>query len=260
MITLKSNREIALMKEAGKVVGKVFTTVEPYIKPGISTYELNEIVEKVIFENGCGAPCKGYYDYPSAACISINNVLIHGIPNKKIILKEGDIVSIDVVASYKGYCADATRTYPVGIISDRAKRLILATKGAFFESLKYFKEDNHIGDISHAIESYITSFGYSVTRDATGHGIGSSMHEDPSVPCYGVEGTGAKITSGMALAIEPMVLEKKPNTRLLNDGWTVVSKDGGLTCHYENTVILTKEGVKIITLTEEESKELKEYV
>jgi len=260
MITLKSSREIDLMKKAGEVVAKVFSEVEPFIKPGISTFELNEIAEKVIFTNDCSAPCKGYYEYPSATCISVNNVLIHGIPSTKVILREGDIVSLDVVACYKGYCADATRTFPVGIISDRAKRLISAAKGAFFESLKYFKEGNHIGDISHAIESYVTNFGYSVTRAATGHGIGSSMHEDPSVPCYGKEGTGAKISIGMALAIEPMILEHKPDTRILPDGWTTISKDGGLTCHYENTVVLTNEGLKIITLTEEESKELKQYV
>ena len=260
MITLKSSREIALMKEAGKVVAKVFETVGPLIKPGISTFEINEIAEKVITENGCTGPCKGYYEYPAMTCVSVNNVLIHGIPTKKIILKEGDIVSLDVVANYKGYCADATRTFEVGVCSEKTKQLVRVTRESFFEAIKYFQVGYHVGDISHAIEAYVNKFGYSVTRDATGHGIGSSMHEDPAVPCYGNEGTGPAIKVGMALAIEPMVLEGKYQTRILPDGWTTVSKDGKLTCHYENTVVLTEEGLKIITLTEEESKELKQYV
>ena len=260
MITLKSSREIELMKMAGKVVAKVFETIEPLIKPGMSTFDINEIAEKVITENGCTGPCKGYYGYPAMTCVSVNNVLIHGIPSKRNIIKDGDIVSLDVVACYKGYCADATRTFEVGICPEKVKQLVKVTRESFFESIKYFKEGNHVGDISHAIEAYVNKFGYSVTRDATGHGIGSSMHEDPAVPCYGKEGSGAPIKVGMALAIEPMVLEGKYQTRILPDGWTTVSKDGKLTCHYENTVILTDEGLKIITLTEEESKELKEYV
>ena len=152
--------------------------------------EINEIAERVITENGCTGPCKGYYGYPAMTCVSVNNVLIHGIPSKKIILKEGDIVSLDVVACYKGYCADATRTFEVGVVPEKVKQLVKVTRESFFESIKYFKEGNHVGDISHAIEAYVNKFGYSVTRDATGHGIGSSMHEDPAVPCYGKEGSG----------------------------------------------------------------------
>ena len=242
------------MKEAGRLVAKVFETVEPHIKPGVSTYELNRIAEEVIYAGGGSCPCKGYYDYPAGTCVSVNDTLIHGIPSKKIILKEGDIVSLDVVASLKGYCADATRTFGVGILKESVKQLMKVTRDAFFEGIKYAKPNNHTGDISAAIQKYVESYGYNVSRDFTGHGIGKSMHEDPSVPNYGIAGTGALIKQGMALAIEPMVLEGKKETRILGDGWTVKSKDGKLTCHYENTIVITEDGNEIITLTEGEKK------
>ena len=242
------------MKDAGRLVAKVFETVEPLIKPGISTYEINEVAEKVIYDGGGSCPCKGYYDYPAGTCVSVNDTLIHGIPSKKIILREGDIVSLDVVACLKGYCADATRTFGVGILKDSVKRLMEVTKNAFFEGIKEAKPNNHVGDISSTIQKYVESFGYSVSRDFTGHGIGKNMHEDPSVPNYGVPGTGAMLKVGMALAIEPMVLEGKKETRVLGDGWTVKSRDGKLTCHYENTIVITESGNEIITLTEGEKK------
>ena len=254
MIIVKSPREITLMKEAGQVVAKVFETVEPLIKPGISTYEINRVAEKVIYEAGATCPCKGYYDYPAGTCVSVNETLIHGIPSKKIILKEGDIVSLDVVACLKGYCADATRTYGVGILKESVKRLMEVTKQAFYEGVKNAKPHSRVGDISSAIQHYVESNGYNVSRDFTGHGIGKNMHEDPSVPNYGLAGTGPLLQTGMALAIEPMVLEGKKETRILGDGWTVKSKDGKLTCHYENTIIITEEGCEIITLTEGEKK------
>ena len=252
MIIVKSPREIELMKEAGRLVAKVFETVEPHIKPGVSTYELNKIAEDVIYAGGGSCPCKGYYDYPAGTCVSVNDTLIHGIPSKKIILKEGDIVSLDVVACLKGYCADATRTYGVGILKDSVKQLMEVTKDAFYMGIKEAKPNNHVGDISAAIQKYVESFGYSVSRDFTGHGIGKSMHEDPSVPNYGIAGTGPLLRPGMALAIEPMVLEGKKETRILGDGWTVKSRDGKLTCHYENTIVITESGNEIITLTEGE--------
>ena len=242
------------MKEAGQLVAKVFETVEPLIKPGISTYEINRVAEKVIYEGGGTCPCKGYYDYPAGTCVSVNDTLIHGIPSKKIILKEGDIVSLDVVANLKGYCADATRTYGVGILKESVKKLMQVTKDAFYEGIKAAKPKNRVGDISAAIQHYVESYGYNVSRDFTGHGIGKNMHEDPSVPNYGIAGTGPLLQPGMALAIEPMVLEGKKETRVLGDGWTVKSKDGKLTCHYENTIIITEEGYEIITLTEGEKK------
>ena len=252
MIIVKSSREIALMKEAGKVVAKVFETVEPLIKPGISTYEINRVAEEVIYKAGGTCPCKGYYDYPAGTCVSVNDTLIHGIPSKKIILRECDIVSLDVVACLNGYCADATRTFLVGICKDNVKQILDVCKKAFYEGIKEAKPGNHVGDISSAIQHYVESSGYSVARDFTGHGIGKSMHEDPSVPNYGIAGTGALLRPGMALAIEPMILEGKKETRILGDGWTVKSKDGKLTCHYENTIIITEEGYEIITLTEGE--------
>ena len=254
MIIVKSPREIALMKEAGQLVAKVFETVGPLIKPGVSTYEINRIAEKVIYEGGGTCPCKGYYDYPAGTCVSVNDTLIHGIPSQKIILKEGDIVSLDVVANLKGYCADATRTYGVGILKESVKKLMQVTKDAFYEGIKAAKPHNRVGDISAAIQHYVESYGYNVSRDFTGHGIGKNMHEDPSVPNYGIAGTGPLLQPGMALAIEPMVLEGKKETRVLGDGWTVKSKDGKLTCHYENTIIITEEGYEIITLTEGEKK------
>ena len=242
------------MKDAGRLVAKVFETVEPHIKPGISTYEINKIAEDVIYAGGGSCPCKGYYDYPAGTCVSVNDTLIHGIPSKKIILKEGDLVSLDVVANLKGYCADATRTFLVGTCRESVRKILDVCQKAFYEGVKAAKPGNHVGDISASIQKYVESFGYNVARDFTGHGIGRGMHEDPAVPNFGIGGTGALLKPGMALAIEPMILEGKKDTRILGDGWTVKSKDGKLTCHYENTIIITEEGNEIITLTEGEKK------
>ena len=252
MIIVKSAREIKLMKEAGQLVAKVFETVEPHIKPGVSTYEINKIAEDVIYAAGGTCPCKGYYDYPAGTCVSVNDTLIHGIPSKKIILREGDIVSLDVVANLHGYCADATRTFLVGTCRESVRKILDVCQKAFYEGVKAAKPGNHVGDISSSIQKYVESHGYNVARDFTGHGIGKGMHEDPSVPNFGIAGTGALLRPGMALAIEPMILEGKKETRILGDGWTVKSKDGKLTCHYENTIIITEEGNEIITLTEGE--------
>ena len=240
------------MKEAGKLVAKVFETIAPLIRPGISTYEINEIAEKVIYDGGGTCPCKGYYDYPAGTCVSVNETLIHGIPSKKIILREGDLVSLDVVANLKGYCADATRTFLVGTCRDSVKQILDVCQKAFYEGIKQAKPGNRVGDISQAIQHYVESHGYSVARDFTGHGIGKGMHEDPSVPNYGIAGTGPLLQKGMTIAVEPMILEGKKETRVLGDGWTVKSKDGKLTCHYENTIVITEDGNEIITLTEGE--------
>jgi methionyl aminopeptidase len=252
MVIVKSAREIELMKEAGRVVGLVFKTLEEKIHPGMSTLDIDAIVEKTMLDNQCIPAEKGYYDYPASACVSVNDTLIHGIPSNKIIIKEGDIVSVDIVASYKGYMADACRTYKVGTVSQRAERIVKVTKEAFFEALKLVKPGNTIGDISHRVQEYVESHGYNVTRDYTGHGIGSHMHEDPSVPNYGKAGTGVKLMPGMTICIEPMVLEGRKDTRVLSDGWTVKSRDGKLTAHYENTVVVTETGYEIITMYEGE--------
>ena len=252
MVIVKSPREIALMKEAGRVVGLVFKTLEEQIHPGMSTLDIDEIVEKTMLDNDCTPAEKGYYGYPASACVSVNDTLIHGIPSKNIIIKEGDIVSVDIVANYHGYMADACRTYKVGTVSERAERLVRITKEAFYEALKYVKVDGYIGDISHAVQEYVEKHGYNVTRDYTGHGIGSHMHEDPSIPNFGKAGTGTRIVPNIALCIEPMVLEGRKDTRVLSDGWTVKAKDGKLTAHYENTVIVTESGYEIITMYEGE--------
>ena len=252
MVIRKSPREIALMKEAGRVVGLVFKTLLEEIKPGMSTLEIDAIVEKTMLDNDCTPAEKGYCGYPASACVSVNDTLIHGIPSNKIILKEGDIVSVDIVANYKGYMADACRTYQVGTISDRAARLVKVTKDAFFEALKYVKVGGFVGDISSAIQRYVESHGYNVSRDYTGHGIGTEMHEDPAIPNYGKAGIGIKLLPGIVLCIEPMVLEGRKDTRVLPDGWTVKSRDGKLTAHYENTVIVTEDGYEIITMYEGE--------
>ena len=252
MVIRKSPREITLMKEAGRVVGLVFKNLQEAIKPGMSTLDIDVIVEKTMLDNNCTPAEKGYYGYPASACVSVNDTLIHGIPSNKIILREGDIVSVDIVANYKGYMADACRTYKVGTITDRAARLVKVTKDAFFEALKFVHPGAYIGDVSAAVQRYVESHGYNVSRDYTGHGIGTEMHEDPAIPNYGKPGTGVKLEPGMALCIEPMVLEGRKDTRVLGDGWTVKAKDGKLTAHYENTVIVTEDGYEIITMYEGE--------
>ena len=252
MVYIKSEREIALMKKAGYAVAEAFRAIKEAIRPGMSTMDIDEIVIKTFIKNGCTSAEKGYYDYPANACVSVNEELVHGIPSRKKILKEGDIVSVDLVAEYQGYMADACRTFAVGKLSDKAERLVKVTKEAFFEGLKQVKVGNYIGDISHAIQSYVENHGYNVTRDYTGHSIGSHMHEDPSIPNYGKAGTGYRIEKGMTLCIEPMVLEGKKDIRVLPDGWTAVSKDKKLTAHYENTVVVTSEKIEIITSYEGE--------
>ena len=252
MVYLKSAREIALMKKAGYAVGEAFRVIGESIKPGMTTLDIDAIVDKVFRDNGCTSAEKGYYGYPANACVSVNEELVHGIPSNRKILKEGDIVSVDLVANYQGYMADACRTFAVGKLSDRAERLVKITKEAFVEGFKQVVIGNTIGDISHAIQAYVEKNGYNVTRDYTGHSIGTHMHEDPTIPNYGKAGTGMRIEAGMTLCIEPMVLEGKKDIRVLPDGWTAVSRDKKLTAHYENTVVVTSDGVEIITMFEGE--------
>lgn len=253
MIIVKSPREIAFMKEAGRVVGLVFETLSHEIHAGMSTLDIDTIVEKVMRDHDCIPAEKGYYGFPASSCVSVNETLIHGIPSSKIILHDGDIVSVDIVATYLGYSADACRTFAVGTITERAARLVQVTKESFFEAAKLIAPGVHLGDISEAIQKYNESHGYNVVRDYTGHGIGAHMHEDPSIPNYGKAGTGPVLEKGMTLAIEPMVLEGRKDVRVLGDGWTVKSKDGKLTAHYENTIVVTETGYEIITMYEGEN-------
>ena len=247
MIIIKSPREIELMAEAGRVVAKVFEEVGPRVKPGVSTLELNDAAEAVIRREGAIPSELGYQGYPASICASVNEVILHGIPSEKKILRDGDIVSLDLCATKNGYVGDACRTYPVGICGERALRMIKIAEECFQAAVSLVRPGVHLGDISHAIEATAAKYGCSVPRDFTGHGIGTSMHEDPYIPCYGEPGTGPILREGMTICIEPMILEHHNAVRIMKDGWTVVAKDGGLTAHYENTLAVTSSGYRILT-------------
>ena len=256
MISIKSGKEIKLMEDVCKIVAKFYEELEKEIKPGISTYELDQRAEKIM--RGLGAiPAQIGYDpgirgvppYKHATCISVNDEVIHGIPVKNKILKEGDLVSVDTVALKNGFNGDAARTFIVGgKTSKDAQRLVDVTKAAFFEGIKYAKPGNRIGDISHAIGEFVRENGYSVVREFEGHGIGREMHEAPGIPNFGKAGRGPRIEKGMTLAIEPMVIQGKPNILELEDGWTIVTEDGSLAAHYENTILITENEPKILTI------------
>jgi methionyl aminopeptidase len=247
MIIIKSPREIELMRAAGRLTAHVFEVVGPLVQPGVSTQYLADMAEKVITEGGGIAASKGYGGFPGAICTSVNEVLVHGIPSPKRILEDGDIISLDVVVTLNGYNGDACRTYAVGICPESKRRLISVTEECFQNAVALVKEGTHLGDISHAIQQTAESNGYSVPLDYTGHGIGREMHEDPYIPDYGVAGTGPILKEGMTLAIEPMVMMGKNTLRVLKDGWTAVSKDGKPSAHYENTLVVTKDGHVILT-------------
>ncbi len=246
-IIIKSPREIALIKKAGSIIADLFDYLKVHTKEGISTKELDKLAESFIRSHGGIPTCKGYEGFPGAICISVNDTLLHGIPSKKIILKNGDIVSYDVCVTYEGYVADACRTFPVGEITSEAKRLIDVTKNCFFEAIKLVKPGVHLGDISNKIYETGTKEGYTLTRDYGGHGVGREMHEDPFVLNYGEKGVGPILKEGMVIAIEPMLNEGKVDLYTLDDGWTVKTLDGKLSCHYENTVAITKDGCEILT-------------
>ena len=247
-IIIKSPREIALIKKAGSILADTFDYLKVHTRAGISTKELDKLAESFIRSHGGIPTCKGYEDFPGAICISVNDTLLHGIPSKSIILKDGDIVSYDICVTYEGYIADACRTFPVGEISSEAKRLLDTTKKCFFEAVKLVKPGVHLGDISQKIYETGTSEGYTLTRDYGGHGVGREMHEDPFVLNYGEKGTGPILKKGMVIAIEPMLNEGKVELYTLDDGWTVKTLDGKLSCHYENTIAITDDGYEILTL------------
>lgn len=255
MVTIKSKKEIELMKEVCKVVALVYQELEEKIKPGMSTWELDQIAENkmrslgaIPAEKGYDIGIRGIPPFPASICVSINDEVIHGIPSKQRILKEGDVVSIDTVALKNGYNGDAARTFIIGKASKDAARLVEVTKQAFFEGIKYAKAGNRIGDVCHAIGEYVHSQGYSVVREFQGHGIGKEMHEDPGIPNFGKAGRGIRLEPGMTLAIEPMVIAGKPNILELEDGWTIVTEDGSLAAHYENTILITEKQPEILTM------------
>jgi methionyl aminopeptidase len=251
MITSKSKREIDLMRKAGEIVALAHQAVAEVIRPGITTGELDRIVEKVIRDHQATPSFKGYNGFPAAICASVNEVLVHGFPSKYA-LKEGDIISVDIGACYKGYHGDSAWTYAVGEVSEEAKHLMEVTKQSLYEGLKMVKAGVHLSDISNTIGEYVYSYGYSVPYEYTGHGIGANLHEDPAIPNYGPKGKGPILKAGMTLAIEPMVHRGKPFTKVLDDDWTVVTKDGSLAAHYEHTVLVTEEGYEILTTISKE--------
>ena len=225
------------------------TRLAEIIKPGISTLEIDQFGEKIIREYGCIPSFLNYNGYPASICVSVNDEVVHGIPKKERILKDGDIVSLDAGVIYQGYHSDAARTYGVGEISEEAARLIRVTKESFFEGMKFAKEGNHLFDISEAIQIYVENNGYSVVRDLVGHGIGTHLHEDPQIPNFKERRKGMKLRAGMTLAVEPMVNAGTWKVEWLSDDWTVVTADGSLAAHYENTILITEDGYELLSLS-----------
>lgn len=251
-VTIKSKHEIQLMREAGKRLEDVHNQLAEIIKPGISTYEIDQFGEKAIRAYGCIPNFLNYNGYPASICVSVNDEVVHGIPSKKRILQEGDIVSLDAGLIYEGYHSDAARTYGVGEISEEAKKLIQVTKESFFKGICLAKSGNHLFDISEAIQEHVERNGFSIVRDLVGHGIGTHLHEDPQIPNFKERRRGMKLRPGMTLAIEPMVNAGTFEVEWLDDDWTVVTADGSLAAHYENTIAITEEGYEILTLSDKE--------
>ena len=248
-ITIKSEREIELMAEAGKILERVHNELEKALHPGMSTKDIDTLGEEIIRSYGCIPSFLNYNGYPASICVSVNQEVVHGIPDKHRIIHEGDIVSLDAGVIYKGYHSDAARTHAVGEVSEEAKKLIQVTKECFFEGIKYAKAGNHLFDISGAIGRYAEERGYGVVRDLCGHGIGTALHEAPEIPNYEVRRKGVKLRPGMTLAIEPMINIGTYEVDWLDDDWTVVTRDGSLSAHYENTILITEGEPRILSLT-----------
>ncbi len=247
MVTRKSNREIELMREAGRIVALAHQEVSKAIKPGVSTKELDDLVERVIRENDAIPSFLNYSGFPASACISINEEVVHGIPSPHRILQEGDIVSVDIGAMYKGYHGDSAWSYACGQVSEEATRLLEGTKASLFAGLQYAKANNRLSDISHAIQVTAEKLGFSVVREFVGHGVGKHLHEDPQIPNYGPPQRGIVLKSGMTLAIEPMINYGKKEVKVLSDGWTTITRDKSLSAHFEHTILITDDGYEILT-------------
>ena len=243
-----SPAELVLVKKACEITRDALDYCKSLIKAGISTKELDILVEKFIIDSGAKPACKGYEGYPATICASVNDMVVHGIPSEDVVLKEGDIISVDLVVEYKGYHGDATRTFPVGKISEEKQKLIQVTEECFFKGVEKLKVGRRLGELSHAIQAHAEANGFSVVRELVGHGIGKSMHEPPNVPNYGKVTDGPIVTENACLAIEPMINMGKKEVWLVEDGWGVVTRDGKPSAHYENTVHITKDGVEIWTL------------
>ena len=246
MISLKSQREIEAMRRAGRITAQARALAASMIRPGVTTHEIDTAVRRFIESHGAKPSFLGYAGFPGSACISVNEVVIHGIPGPRK-LQEGDIVSVDVGAFIGGFHGDCAGTYPCGQVSDEAMRLIQVTQQSFWEGMKYAKVGQRVSDISHAVQKYVESYGYSVVRDFVGHGVGAKLHEAPEVPNYGPAGHGPRLLPGMTIAVEPMVCAGDWQVKVLKDGWTTVTVDGSLAAHYENTVLITDGEVEILT-------------
>ncbi len=248
-VSIKTSHEIELMRHAGKLLEEVHNELKEHIRPGISTWELDQIGEKKIRSLGCIPNFKNYEGFPGSFCLCINDEVVHGIPNKNKIIREGDLIKVDAGLIYKGYHSDAARTYAVGEVSPEAQKLVEVTRQSFFEGIKYAKAGHHLHEISAAIGAYAESFGYGVVRDLVGHGIGTHLHEDPQIPNFKQRSRGILLQPGMTLAIEPMINIGRPDVVWLDDDWTVVTEDGSLSAHYENTILITDGEPEILTLS-----------
>ena len=248
MVVIKSSRELQKMKDACRISANALVVAGKAVEPGVSTLEIDTIVRKYIEKEGATPSFLGYGGFPASACISVNNVVIHGIPSKKQILKEGDIVSVDVGAFYEGFHGDNAYTFKCGKISPEAEALLKATEESLYEGIKQAKAGNRVGDIGSAVQKYVENRSYSVVRDFVGHGVGAKLHEDPSVPNYGTPGRGVRLIPGMTLAIEPMVNAGDYKVKVLSDEWTTVTVDGSLAAHFEHTVSITPDGPEILTI------------
>lgn len=247
-ISIKSDKEIELMRESGRILAKVLDVLVAYVKPGISTLDIDKKCHEVISSYGCIPSFLNYNGFPASICVSVNDEVVHGIPSKANILREGDIVSLDCGVIYEGYHSDAARTIPVGEISKEAKTLIEITRQSFYEGIKFAQKGRHLHDISEAIQKYVESFGFSVVRDLVGHGIGRNLHEEPQIPNFKQRNRGPKLSPGMTLAIEPMVNMGRYDVYWMDDDWTVVTEDGTLSAHYENTILITDGEPEILTI------------
>jgi methionyl aminopeptidase len=250
VIVCRSAAELERMRAAGRLVGEVLTALTPRVAPGVTTAELDEIAEKMITDAGAIPAFKGYHGYPATICASINEEVIHGIPSGQRVLREGDVLSIDVGASLEGYFGDSAITLPVGQVSEEAARLLTVTEEALYKAIDVAKPGGRVSDIGHAVQKHVEAYGFSVVREFVGHGIGQRMHEEPQVPNYGEAGRGPRLAEGMVLAIEPMVNAGKPAVKVLSDGWTAVTRDKSLSAHFEHTVAITASGAWILTARE----------
>ncbi|MBE0701012.1 MAG: type I methionyl aminopeptidase [Acholeplasmataceae bacterium] len=252
MIQIKSQREIELMREAGRILELTRTMLEAHIRPGVSTHHLDELAEKMIINLGATPSFKGYHGFPGSICTSVNEVVVHGIPSKKKMLKDGDIITLDIGVNYKGYHADSAKTYPVGQISDEIKQLLEITEKAMYVGLEYAKPGNHVSDISHAIESFVKPFGYGIVEEFTGHGIGRDLHEEPFVPNFGKAKQGPIMKPGMTFCVEPMINLGTKRVKVLNDNWTTITTDHKPSAHFEHMIVITETGYDILTSLKKE--------